>query len=94
MHNAYRLLYAYNRTVGAASSAGARAVPVGVSVLRLVVTVDTYVSVGSTASANIATSMLMLAGSTEHFLAHPGDKIFVMRAGADNGYVNIAEMTR
>lgn len=83
-----------NLTAGATSSVSTASAPAGTTLRVKAVDQPIRLVVGPGTPVATATSLLMSAGETEYFLVQPGDRVAVIRAGAVDGSVNIAFLSR
>jgi hypothetical protein len=79
-----------------ATSAQSAAVPANCYEIRYVATVATHINIGAapTAVATDNNGFYVPLGVVEYFHVTPGQQLAAIRAGADDGTVSIAFMTR
>ena len=87
-----RALKGYNLTAVAAATTSAPITTREAASLRLTGTVDCIVAVGSNPQASASSGILLPAFSPEYFAMRKGDRISVVRAGTNDGSLNVVEV--
>ena len=90
--DASRAIKGYNLTAVAAATTSAPITTREAKALRLTGTVDCIVAVGGNPQASATSGVLLPAFSPEYFELRKGDRVSVVRAGANDGSLNVVEV--